>query len=62
MKVNVRIDSYDGKIIASGEMKKGALNFTLPVICDVTGLHAVYFEFISDSDNVIAEFYNFTFD
>ncbi|MCR5435528.1 MAG: family 43 glycosylhydrolase [Treponema sp.] len=62
MKVNVRIDSYDGKIIVSGEMKKGALNFTSPVICDVTGLHAVYFEFISDSDNVIAEFYNFTFD
>jgi len=60
--VNVRIDSYQGEIIATFDMKKGDESATAELINDVTGKKAVYFEFLSDSPEVIAEFNLFTFD
>jgi len=60
--VNVRIDSYQGEIIATFDMKKGDEKATAELINDVTGKKAVYFEFLSDSPEVIAEFNLFTFD
>ena len=60
--VNVRIDDYKGKVIASFKMNKGDKNATAELTSSVIGKHAVYFEFLSDSKNIIAEFDTFTFD
>ena len=62
LKVNIRLDSYDGKLIGSGLMKKGSSDFKTGITGGVIGKHAVYFEFISEADGIIADFYNFTFD
>ena len=60
--VNVRIDDYKGKIISSFDMKKGDKSATSALTSGVIGKHAVYFEFLSSSKAVIAEFNKFTFD
>jgi len=60
--VNVRIDNYKGKTIASFTMKKGDKTATAELTSGVVGKHAIYFEFLSPSKNVIAEFDKFTFD
>jgi len=60
--VNVRVDDYQGDIIATFNMKKGDTKAQAPLLKEVTGKRAVYFEFLSESDNVIAEFDLFTFD
>ena len=60
--VKIRIDDYKGKIIASFDMKKGDKTATTALTSGVIGKHAVYYEFISDSSSVIAEFDSFTFD
>jgi len=60
--VNVRVDSYQGEIIATFDMKKGDTKAQAPVTKEVTGKRAVYFEFLSQSPEVIAEFNLFTFD
>ena len=60
--VNVRVDDYKGKVIASFDMKKGDKSATASLTSGVIGKHAVYFEFLSSSKIVIAEFDKFTFD
>ena len=60
--VFVRIDDYQGKIIAAFDMKKGDTEGEGIVTSGVIGKRAIYFEFLSKSDNVIAEFSSFTFD
>jgi len=60
--VNVRVESYQGEIIASFDMKKGDTKATAPLTKKVTGKKAVYFEFLSESKENIAEFNLFTFD
>lgn len=60
--VKVRVDDYKGKVIAQFKMKKGDKVATAPVTAGVIGKHAIYFDFTSDSKNVIAEFDSFTFD
>jgi len=60
--VNIRVDDYKGKVIATHDMKKGDKKFEAQVTSEVTGKRAIYFEFISKSDNIIAEFSTFTFD
>ena len=71
--VNVRIDSYRGKIIASTEfsseesVKSADLTSeecvkTIDLTAGVVGKHAVYFEFLSSEDGVVASFDRFTFD
>ena len=61
-KVNVRIDSYRGKVVASIEMAPDESTKTVGLISGVVGKHAVYFEFLSDEDGVVATFDRFTFD
>lgn len=60
--VNVRLDNYQGRIIAAFDMKKGESKASAEISAGLTGKHAVYFEFLSDSKNDIAEFSTFTFD
>ncbi|MBO4319603.1 MAG: hypothetical protein J5857_03950 [Treponema sp.] len=60
--VNVRVDDYKGKVIASFKMEKGDKFGKAELTSSVIGKRAVYFEFLSDSKNVIAEFDTFTFD
>ena len=60
--VNVRVDDYKGKVIASFKLNKGDKTASANLTSGVVGKHAIYFEFLSDSSNVIAEFDSFTFD
>ena len=60
--VKVRLDNYKGKEIACFNMKKGDKQATAPLTSGVIGKRAVYFEFLSSSKEIIAEFDKFTFD
>ena len=60
--VQVRIDDYRGTIVASAQLQPGEQSLQVPVTVPLTGKHAVYFEFLSESDGIIAEFDSFTFD
>lgn len=60
--INVRLDSYRGRIISSFSAKSSENEITAALNCGVIGKHAVYFEFISSEDGVAAEFDRFTFD
>ena len=60
--INVRLDSYRGRIISSFGAKSSENEITAALNCGVIGKHAVYFEFISSEDGVAAEFDRFTFD
>ena len=60
--VNVRVDDYKGKVVASMKMSKGETEKTADITSGIVGKHAIYFEFLSDSDDSIAEFVRFTFD
>lgn len=62
MTINIRIDSYQGKVIASGKMAKGDNQFKTELTSGVIGKHAIYFEFLSNSNENIAIFNKFTFD
>lgn len=62
LKVNVRLDSYKGKIVASFDAAADATEVTSPVTAGIVGRHAVYFEFICDEEGAVAEFDRFTFD
>ncbi len=60
--VNLRLDSYKGRIIASFDITSDDTSFTAPLTTGVIGKHAVYFEFLTESDKSTAEFIDFTFD
>ena len=60
--VIVRVDDYKGKEITSFNMKKGDKTATAKLSSSVIGKRAVYFEFVSNNNGVIAEFDSFTFD
>lgn len=60
--VHVRADDYRGTVIASAQMRKGDTELHAPLSEPLTGKHAVYFEFLSESGGSIAEFDSFTFD
>ena len=60
--LNVKVDDYKGKVIATGSVKAGETEITIPLKDGVIGKHAVYFEFCSKSDKPICEFDRFTFD
>ena len=60
--VNVRIDSYRGKIVASMNFDDNEYKKTVELSSGVIGKHAVYFEFISKEGGVVASFDRFTFD
>ena len=61
-KINVHVDDYKGKIISVLDVKKGDSTVTGQILSGLIGKHAIYFEFLSESKNIIAEFDTFTFD
>ena len=61
LKVNVRIDSYQGRIVAAMEFSEKEQEKTAELTSAVIGKHAVYFEFLSEETGAIAEFDRFTF-
>jgi len=62
LQILVRLDDYKGKIIAEAELKKGDESVETKINSGIIGKHAVYFDFRSQSKNIIAEFDSFTFD
>ncbi len=60
--VNVRIDDYKGKVVATLNYAKGETTKTAPLCDAVIGKHAVYFEFVSEAEDTVATFDKFTFD
>ncbi|MBO4783089.1 MAG: family 43 glycosylhydrolase, partial [Lachnospiraceae bacterium] len=61
MTVNVRIDSYRGRIVSAFKMDSDEKEKTADLNTGIIGKHAVYFEFLSDEDGEIASFNRFTF-
>ena len=61
-KISIRIDSYDGKVIASETAKEDAKEVLFDLSEKVTGRHAVYFEFVTDDEDARSVFDTFTFD
>ena len=61
MKVNVRLDSYRGRVAACLDFSGEENEKTAALTTGVVGKHAVYFEFMSDADGEIASFDRFTF-
>ena len=61
MKVNVRLDSYRGRVAACLDFSGEENEKTAALMTGVVGKHAVYFEFLSDADGEIASFDRFTF-
>lgn len=62
VKINVRIDSYHGKIVSTLEFAPGCNEASAPLTSAVIGKHAVYFEFVSTKEGAVAEFDRFSFD
>lgn len=62
MKVNVRLDSYRGRMIACLDFSEEENEKTAMLMTGVVGKHALYFEFLSEADGEIASFDRFTFD
>lgn len=60
--VNVRVDDYQGKIVATMKLNKGETVKTADLTSGIVGKHAVYFEFRSEQSGEIAQFVRFTFD
>ncbi len=60
--VNVRIGDRGGDVIATLALAAGEAVATAELTVSVTGKHAVYFEFLSDTDGMLARFDRFTFD
>ena len=61
LRVNVRIDSYRGRIVASDTFACEEVSKILDLNTAVIGKHAVYFEFLSEETGAIAEFDRFAF-
>ena len=61
MKVNVRLDSYRGRVAACLDFSGEENEKTATLTTGVVGKHAAYFEFLSDADGEIASFDRFTF-
>jgi len=60
-RINVRIDSYRGRVISSFEVGAAENESTASVTVATIGKHAVYFEFVTTEDDAIV-FDRFTFD
>lgn len=60
--VNLRLDSYKGRIISKINTSEKSTAFTADLTAGIIGRHAVYFEFLSESGEATAEFIDFTFD
>ena len=60
--IRIRLDSYDGKVIAETEFAGDSEEAVFGLTEKVTGRHAVYFEFVINDDAQRAVFDTFTFD
>lgn len=60
-KVNVRLDTHNGRVISTLEFGENGTEATAPVNAGVISRHAVYFEFLCDEDRTVT-FDRFTFD
>ena len=60
--VNVRIDSYKGRVVACAVFDGSKTEVTAPLMTGVIGKHAVYFEFVSQDTDESYTFDRFTFD
>jgi hypothetical protein len=60
--LKVRLDSWQGKIIAETLVEPGETEVTLPLNSGIIGKHAVYFDFTTRQSGPIACFDRFTFD
>lgn len=60
--VTVRMDACDGEVVSRMQMKSGDRTAQDILMKEISGKHAVYFEFTSRSEGVIAAFLRFTFD
>ena len=61
VRINVRLDSYKGRIISTAEFDGSEKEKTEALTCGVIGKHAVYFEFMSDDENEVFTFDRFSF-
>ena len=61
LKVNIIIDSYNGRIAASMDFNENQKELETALDFGIVGRHAVYFEFLSDEAGGIAEFDRFSF-
>ncbi|MCR5033562.1 MAG: family 43 glycosylhydrolase [Lachnospiraceae bacterium] len=60
--VNVRLDSYQGRIVASIPFTGSETEKTAALTTGIVGKHAVYFEFVSEQEGEIAALDRVTFD
>lgn len=62
VRVSVRLDTYDGREIASFDCRAGVHTVTSDLTTGVIGKHAVYFAFASETEGPVVSFDRFTFD
>ena len=62
VKVNVRIDSYRGRIAATLDFSENEFEKTAQLDFGIVGKHAVYFEFLLEEEGAVVEFDRFSFD
>ena len=62
LRVQVRIDSYRGRVVAEMEFGETEFEKTAALNTGIIGKHAVYFAFVSDEEGAVASFDRFTFD
>ena len=62
VRVNIRTDSYRGRVAATLDFPGNAKELTAPLTAGVIGRHAVYFEFLSEDAEGVCSFDRFTFD
>ena len=62
VRVQVRLDAYDGKVIAAFSAQPGKQEYTAEVRGAGIGRHAVYFAFSMEGEEPAAELDRFTFD
>ncbi|MBR5116999.1 MAG: family 43 glycosylhydrolase [Lachnospiraceae bacterium] len=62
VKINVRLDSYRGRILSTLDFSDEETEKTAPLCGGVIGKHAVYFEYLADDKEAAFTFDRFTFD
>ena len=61
-KVSIRLDSYDGNVVAEKAAEEDVKEIVFELSEKVTGKHAVYFEFVTENDETRSVLDTFTFD
>ena len=61
-KVQVRLDSYHGRVVAAADLDGTVKEVTTEVTTGIVGKHAIYFAFMADDKETTFIFDRFTFD